>query len=264
MDKFTIQQIFEVKAFDLVDGSLLFFSEDLKSATVENAEETVYSMGGVGNAYINGDSHSKRTTINTEAATFNLDQVGLITGTDVVTGATSIVKTEYLTVASDGATTTATATGEAGEEIIALEVLDASGNVVEELTQVAAAPATGQFTYTAGTKALLFFADDLDDGTQIRITYNAATDANAQTITNATNEFGGQAKFVFETIVKDSCGTINAAQLIVYKAKVNGTWSFDLAADGEPAVLAMNIEALKPCGQKKLWDLILYDEAELA
>lgn len=263
LSSFTIQQIFEVRAFDLVTGDLLFFSDNLKTATVENAEETVYSMGGVGNVYINGDSHSKRTTISTEAATFDINQVGLITGTNVATGATSVNFVENLTIASNAATTTHTATGTAGAEIIALQELDSSGNVVQEYTQVAATPATGTFTYTAGTKALAFFAGDMANGVIIRVVYNVATDANAMTITNATNKFAGQAKFVFESIVKDACGTIYGAQLVVYKAKINGTWSFDLAADGEPAVLAMNLEALKPCGQNKLWDLVIYDESAL-
>ena len=263
LSSFTIQQIFEVRAFDLVSGDLLLFSDNLKSASVENAEETVYSMGGVGNVYINGDSHSKRTTINTEAATFDMSQVSMITGSPVVTGATTVNFVEILTVGTNAATTTHTATGTVGAEIISLQELDASGNVVKAYDQVASAPTTGKFTYTSGTKALTFFATDMAAGKLIRVVYNVATGTEAMTVTNATNVFAGQAKFIFETIVKDACGTIYAAQLVVYKAKINGTWSFDLAADGEPAVLAMNLEALKACGQNKLWDLKIYDESAL-
>jgi len=264
LDSFTIQQIFDVQAFSVVDGSLLFFSEDLKTATVENAEEVVYSMGGVGNPYINGDSHSKRTTISTEAATFNLDQVGLITGTDVVEGVATVTKNEVLTVNTDSATTAATAVGTAGSEIISAQVVDNSGSVTQELTQVGATPATGEFSYESGTKALTFLAGDLEDGTLVRVVYEAETAATAKTITNSTNTFAATAKFIFGTLVKDKCGVTYAAQLIVPKAKVNGTWSFDIAADGDPAVLAMDLEALKNCGADKLWDLVLYDDSELA
>jgi hypothetical protein len=263
---FTIQRIFTMTAVDLLTDATIFKSEFLKTANLANEEETVYSMGGVGNPYINGDSHSKRTTMTTDAATFDMKQLALITGTSPVVGATTIRIDETLVINTNASATSKTAISPSGgtaDEILSLHVLDASGNIVDTLTQTAVA-ASGSFAYDSATKALTFFASEFEDGTKILVSYDATTDANATTVSNNTDEFGGTYKFVFDSLVQDTCSNVYEAQLVIYKGKVNGTWSFDLAADGEPAVLSMEITALKSCESTKLWDLIVYDMDEVS
>ena len=45
-------------------------------------------------------------------------------------------------------------------------------------------------------------------------------------------------------------------------AQVDGNWNFDLSADGDPAVQAFNMEFVRGCGSKKLYDFKVYTEEE--
>jgi len=119
--RWAIQRVFDMTIKDVVTGKPYTKLDDLKETNLESAQENVYSMGGAGNAYITAHSHSKRLTGTASSATFYNDVLSLMNGTDVVTGATPIIpKSEVLTVASNGATTSYTAVGTVGTEITAL------------------------------------------------------------------------------------------------------------------------------------------------
>lgn len=263
--RWVIQRIFDMVAKNAATGVPIVKIDDLKTCSVENANETVYSSGGAGNAYITAHSHSKRTTGTATAATFNNDLLGLITGTDPVTGATTIPYDEVITVTSDASASSFTAIGTANAEILGLFPINSDGTYGTALTQVAGAPASGEFSYTSGTKAFAFFASELADGTELAVFYNVTGGASTHLIANETNQFSSIVRLEFETLVQDACnGNEFPAKLIVYKAKLTGSWTMDVAADGEPAMLDTSFEALKSsCTSDKLFDLIIYDESEL-
>lgn len=262
--RWTIQEIFTQTYKNVANTQVYATVDDLKSCNVENNQETVYSMGGVGNAYITAHSHSKRCTGSASAATYKNAIMGLVTGTDPVTGTATVpVNGEIITVNSDASATKYTAVGTAGSEIIGLFVHNEDGSLGEELTQVAIAPTTDTtFQYTSGTKALDFNASAFDDGTQLIIFYEATADASSHTITNDTETFSKIVRIEMDTLVQDACsGDEYAATMIIYKAKLQGNISMDLAADGNPAELSVDFEALKAsCTNSKLWDLIVIGE----
>jgi len=256
--RWAIQQIFSQTYKNVANTQVYATIDDLKTCTVENAQENVYSMGGVGNPYLTSHSHSKRTTGTATAATFKNDIIGLITGTDVVTGTTTTpVNGEIQTVTSNASLTTYTAVGTTDEEIIGLFEVGADGSLGTEYTQVAGAPATGEYQYDSGTKVLTFFAGDLDDGSEISIFYEATADTTSHTVTNDSGTFSKIVRIEMDTLVQDVCsGDEFAATLIVYKAKLQGNFSFDISADGDPASLDVSFEALKAsCASSNLWDL---------
>ena len=79
-NKWAIQRVFDMRFKDVSTNKLLSLLTDLKTCNIQNAQEDVYSMGGAGNAYITGHSHSKRMTGEASSATFDNNIMGFITG----------------------------------------------------------------------------------------------------------------------------------------------------------------------------------------
>lgn len=260
--RWELQQIFTQTYKNVQNTDVYGTIDDLKTCSIENNQDTVYSSGGVGNVYIGAHSFNKRTTGTATAATFKNAILQLITGTDVVTGAATVpINGEVQTVTSNASVTSYTAVGTADAEIIKLVELNTDGTFGTEYTQVSGSPATGEFQYDSGTKALTFFAGDITDGTEIVLFYEANTDATAHTITNDSGEFSKIVRIEMDTLVQDTCfGDEYAAKLIVYKAKLTGSWMLDVASDGEVSNLDLSFEALKAgCTSSKLWDLVIID-----
>ena len=265
-NKWVIQRIFDMRLKDVSTNKLLTLINDLKTCNIQNAQEDVYSMGGAGNAYITAHSHSKRMTGEASAAVFYNDVIGYITGTDTVTGATTYPWFEVLTVGTNAATTTYTATGTAGAEIGTIYVYNTDGSFGTAYQQMTGTVTTGKFTYTSGTKAIAFFSGDLPAGTQIAVAYNVTTSATATTVTNNTNAFSKIVKIELVSLVQDACTGIEyPATITIPKAKLKGEFAMDLAADGDPAVFNLSFEALKAsCTNPELWDLKVIETSGLS
>lgn len=263
--KFAMQEVFDVNVFDLSDGACLAILDDLKTSTWSNNGETVYTQGGKGNPKIIGFGHSKESMLECGSAVISDGLLGVQSGSDVTTetNATAVQYQEVLTVTSDAATSTYTATGTAGEEIGYVYVVNSDGSLGAQLTQ-AGAVAAGEFTYTAGTKAFAFDTAELADGTKIMVFYYP-TVASAKRVQNVTSEFAKNVKVVANGRFRDTCtGKDYNAQLVFHKAKTSEEYSFDLAADGEPVVQNVSFEALKSCDSDNLWDLYIYDTEDLS
>ena len=265
-NKWVIQRIFDMRVKDVSTNKLLSFVNDLKTCNIQNAQEDVYSMGGAGNAYITGHSHSKRMTGEASAAVFYNDMIGMIGGTDAVTGVTTYPWFEILTVGTNAATTTYTAAGTAGAEIGTIYVYNVDGSFGTEYTQMTGTVTTKKFTYTSGTKAIAFFAGDLPAGTKIAVAYNVTTSATATTISNKAGSFSKIVKLELVSLVQDACSGVEyPAVIIVPKAKLKGEFSMDLASDGDPASFNVSFEALKAsCTDDTLWEMKVIETAGLA
>lgn len=258
-ERFVIQQIFNQTYKNVQNTEILGSVDDLKNMNVENNQETVFSMGGVGNAYLTAHSHSKRTTGTATAATYRAQILGLITGSDVVDGATTIpVNGEEVTVTSDAATLEFTPIGTTNLEMKGLYYKNADGTRGDKLEQAATVSA-GKYTLTG--KALAFDASEIADDTVLLAYYEATSDTTAKSIANEVNKFSKIVRIEMDTLVQDVCtGDEFAAVLIIYKAKLTGSYSMDLAADGDPASLDVSFEGLKEgCGGSKLSELKIYE-----
>jgi hypothetical protein len=260
--QWTIQEIVDMTVLNTLNTEVYAKITDMKESSIEFAQENVYAMGGKGNVYISGFSHSKRVTGTATAAVFNNDLMGLITGTSVSTGAvTTSMSGDVLTVSSDAATTTYTAIGTEDAEIKGLFELNADGTFGTEYTQTASTVVTGEFTYDSGTKALGFFSGDIADGTEIIVFYDYTSGTGTQTITNDAGTFSATVRLELDAVVQDACSAVEyAAKIIVYKAKLQGSWSLGLAADGDPASLDVSWEGLRrSCSNSTIVDLQIID-----
>lgn len=265
-NKFAVQQIFDVDAFSLEDGSLYARLDDLKQSNLTNNGQVVYAQGGVGNPKIIGFSHSKESSLEIQSATITAGALAIQTGSGLneLTDTTDIPFDEVVVVATaDEATISHVATGTAGSEIKYAYILSADGTTKEKLTQVSGAPTTGQFAYASATKKLTFFAGDAPVGTRVLVVYYPKV-STAMNIKNATNVFAKNVRLHCRTLFRDTCsGKDYIGVLVFYKAKVGEEWGLELSADGEPAVHAITFEALKSCESPTLWDIFIYDSADI-
>lgn len=266
--KFAVQQIFTVDAFSLVNGQLLARFEDLKTSTLSNNGTVVYAQGGVGNPKIIGFSHSKESQLEIESAVITGGALGIQTGSGLIdlTETTQIPFDEVITLGSTptNANTTYTATGTAGAEIGFAYILNQDGTIKKTLTQAEAATTAGQFSYASASKALTFNTGDVAKGDQVLVIYYP-TAASAYQISNSTEIFAQNVRLNCKTLFRDTCtGQDYVGVLCIYKAKAGEEWSFDLAADGDPAVHNISFEALKSCESPVLWDIFIYDTSDLS
>lgn len=263
--KFAVQQIFTVDAFDLEDGTLISRFEDLKNSTLNNNGTIVYAQGGVGNPKIIGFSHSKESSLEIESAVITGGALGIQTGSGLISLETTknIPFDEVLTVKEGAANTTYTATGTAGSEIGFVYVLNTDGTTKATLKQAATA-GENTFAYASATKTISFAEDALADGTKILVVYYP-TAATAYQISNSTEVFAKNVRLHCRTLFRDTCtGKDYVGVLVIYKAKAGEEWSLALSADGDPAVHSITFEALKSCESPVLWDIFIYDTADLS
>lgn len=226
----------------------------------------VYPTGGRGNIYIGGGfAHSKRATLNVENATFNTEVMALQNGTELFQGSTLIQHYEVITAGAEGAlTTTFTAQGTAGSEILFLYKVDPSnGTYSETYTQVAASPEAGQFTYASDTKTFAFNASETPtEGDQFAVTYEFMSADNAQTITVNGDGVPATVLCTAYGLAKDMCtGELFPCQ-VDGMAQIDGNWNFDLAADGDPVVQNLSMEFVKGCMDNTLYEFKVYTEDE--
>ena len=266
--KFAVQQIFTVDAFNLETGALEARFEDLKNSTLNNNGTVVYAQGGVGNPKIIGFSHSKESTLEIESAVITGGALGIQTGSGLIdlTETKLIPIDEVLTAATSesntSVATTYTATGTAGQEIGFAYVLNTDGTIKKTLRQGSAA-ASVEFSYTTAGKKLEFTAEDVPAGSKVLVVYYP-TASSAYQISNSTEVFAQNVRLHCKTLFRDTCtGKDYVGVLVVYKAKAGEEWSLELTADGEPAVHAINFEALKSCESPVLWDIFIYDTDDL-
>lgn len=265
-NELAVQKVFNIIAFSLIDGAMLTKLDHLKTSSWANDGTVVYAQGGAGNARLIGFGHSKTSTLSCTSATVSDGAWGMQTGSGVdrVTDTDKILFTDTLVVSvKDEVKTTHTPIGEVGKEINFIYVLDPKTRGTVKTLKQAAAVAPGAFTYTKTDNKVAFNPDDVPVGTILLLYYHPNV-KTAAVITNRTDMFAMNVKLVAETQFVDACtGQHYAGQLIFYKAKVSEATTFELGADSDAATLTLDFEALQSCESPKLWDVFIYDEADI-
>ena len=200
--------------------------------------------------------------MNITMATWNTEVMAIQNGTEVSTGTQAI--TEYEVVEAITGNTYATkfkALGATGAEIGYVYALNEDGTYGKKYEQATTA-ATGKFAYSGGT--ITFASGDAPvDG--MALAYTRATTTAAQKLTIDTEAIPQTVLVTAYGIAKDVCtGELFPCQ-VDGMAQVDGNYNFDLSSDGEPSVHSLNMEFVKTCRGKKLYDFVVYtDEAPAA
>lgn len=276
---FVIQQVYEILMQKPSDESIIGYLKHCKTSSIENTQEMVYPSGGKGNSYIGrGFGHSKHATFNIESATWNTDVLAAQNGTDVVMGETTYTKYVQIdlkegTTAYDLVLPAIKKTG-ATRYIGTIYGTQKDGDYVKVLTEDDIA-SPGKFSYTPeatsgeAKKAKITF-DKTDVATMIEtlgctkisMAYTIKSNAAAQRINIKTNTMPDTALVTAYGLVADICDGSLYPCIVHGMAQIDGNWTWDLTADGDPAVHNISMEFVAGCESDDLYSIVIDTDEE--
>ena len=250
LTNFVLQQVFEILLRDPVDYSIVAYLSDIKTSGLTNEVTMVYPQGGRGNVRIGrGFAHSRHATLNKTTRTKYVE-VPLVTG-----------QTAYTIDAAYKATDDA-------HYVDVVYFLTSDGTKVGSVTEDSTAGA-GKFTYTTATTKGTITLEKTDvskfmgEGylaTKIGMAYDVETGEDASVIHVEAGAVPDTVLVSAYGIASDKCtGKFYKAQ-IEGRAQIDGNWSFDVSADGDPAVHALSLEFLKDCSSSDLYTFMVFTE----
>lgn len=248
----TITSLETITAFDIVTGAYLFTLDELQNATIANTQEKTDLTGKQGRKL----SSLKRNKGVTISGTNGMVSGGLLeaqTGGKFENGATEVLWTDYLTVASNKAATNFKAVGTTGAEIEALYLKKSDGTLGDKLEQNSTA-ASGQFAYDPSTKALTFTG--VEDKTEIVVYYKRKITADV--LKNKSDVYSSKTVLYVDALGEDKCANVYRIQVFVPKADFSGEFSLEMG--GDQTVHAFEAEGLAgSCGAGgNLWTYTVF------
>ena len=263
--KYIIQNIERISAFDITSGVCDFVVDDLQQAEMTNEQETVYATGKNGVKIGSADRNKSSKFTATNGAIVD-GVLAAQTGTDVEVGKHIVPDYMDILTTEDGTTakTTFVAKGLTGKEIKYLYKKNTDGTLGKSYPIAATASETA-FSYDPATQAITLPTEGFAAKDEIVVFYDIEAD-NAKKFVNAENKFSKTDKVVFDIFAKDICSEKSYYGKIVYpKGKVAG--NFNLAFGNEPSTQNLEIEALSGgCGtgnSKVLWEMYIFDDTEV-
>lgn len=276
---FVVQQIFEFLLQDTTDKSIIGYLKHCKTSTLENTVEMVYPSGGRGNVYIGrGFSHSRRATLNVESATWNTEIIAAQNGTDVVTGETTYTK--YIQIDLKDATYSydlpVPAVKEPGQTLYIGTIYgtQSDGDYVKVLTEDESA-SEGKFAYTkevtetspAPAKIALAENDvknmiETLGCTKLSMAYTVKSTATAQRIEIKNGTMPDTVLVTAYGLVADICDGKLYPCVIHGMAQIDGNWTWELTADGDPAVQNISMEFVSGCASDDLYTITIDTDEE--
>jgi hypothetical protein len=276
---FVIQQVYEILIQKPSDESIIGYLKHCKTSSIENTQEMVYPSGGKGNSYIGrGFGHSKHATFNIESATWNTDVLAAQNGTDVVMGETTYTK--YVQINLKEGTTeynlALPAVKKTGATLYIGTIYGTQkdGDYVKILTEDSAASA-GKFTYTpevtdgeAKPAKITLYTSDVTEMIKtlgcikLSMAYTIKSKATAQRINIKTNTMPDTALVTAYGLVADICDGSLYPCIVHGMAQIDGNWTWDLTADGDPAVHNISMEFVAGCESDDLYSIIIDTDEE--
>lgn len=258
----TITSIETITAFDIVTGGFKFMLDELQNVTIAQSQETTDITGKQGRR-LNTLKRNKAVTISGSNGLVSAGLLEMQTGSAFEEKDTTVKWTDYLTVASNKATTTYKAVGTAGNEIESVYVKKEDGTLGQALTQDAAA-AEGKFAYDPETKEITFNAGEVADGTEIVVFYTRKISANVQE--NMSDVYSDKCTLYIDAFCEDICANVYRMQIYIPKADFDG--NFELAIGDTQTVHSFEASALAgTCGTAGVyWTYTIFgaDEEDVA
>lgn len=255
-ERWAIRDAGIVHFYDIVTGKLIVSLPTLKTSGLEFSGETVYARGGFGNPKLVGFSSNREGKLALQDAIFDNNALAMLTGNKPEAGKAVIDYNEIKAVVSNKITLSKTPIG----AIVGIYKYEGDGTNGQEITL--GDPTTKENEYSIQDKVVTFHTSIAND-TKIRVYYKVETDANTTTTVKVTSDkFGQSFRVSLDCLVTElQSKDVYKAQIQIPTAKFEDNFSFDLSVDGDPAVLDLNLELLKPADSTDMFRMVIYDEA---
>lgn len=263
-DKYVINGIDSIIAFDLRTNECLFILDELQDATLEGDAEVVWQTGRQGRRL----SAMKRNKTCTISANNGFIVGGLLAQqvgdfdptTDIENPTIAIPAFETPIVETAGEVKTEfTAIGTPGNEIGWIYARNRDGSQGRKFAQGASASAT-EFAYDPATRIITLPTGAFDIGDAVIVMYEYKT--KGVKYTNRSDNYAQDVRLVCDIVVQDVCdGTLQHSKLVLPRVSVSDTFSFTFGSD--PAVQAFSAEAIATiCGGDREFFYWVFPQAE--
>lgn len=256
-NRFSIRDAGQATFYNLQTGKAIVTLDSLKTSGVESSAETTFARGGFGNSKLVGFSHNKEAKLNLSDALFDKNSLAMLTGNQLKEEAKVIDFKEVRSITSSKLSLSKTPTG----AITTIFKVNADNTNGQEYTL--GNPTTNQNEFSIAGKDITFHST-VTNGTLFRIYYKVTTASDAKTVRVSSDAFGGTFKVVVDVLVRDAKDGLDyAAQIIVPRGKMEDNFSMELSVDGDPATLALPIECLRDPVTNSLWEMVIFNEADI-
>ena len=247
--------------YDIDTHALKVSLNTLKMTEVQTTGETVYATGGRGNAKLVAFSGNREATVTIQDAIFDNAALAMLTGNAVITNYTAVTtKNQTFTIEADASPSVLTVNLADTASVIGVAAINkTTGTVLTEMESAVAVVSANQF-YVAANGVVTLFSEVT--AKEVAVTYTVTGAAGTATQIQVTSDkFAGTYELVCDVIVRDELTAKDYyGQFIAPKVKINDEFTFSFAPDGDPSVLDIPIEILKPSSSTTMWELIIYDE----
>jgi hypothetical protein len=205
-----------------------------------------------------GFSSNKEAKLKMTDALFDKNSLAMLTGNALTEAVKVIDYNEQKSVTSNTLTLSKTPQGAI---VSVFKVNTGDGTNGTEYTL--GTPATNPTDYSVNGKVLTFHTS-VANGTIFRVYYKVNTATDAKTVRVSSTAFGGTFRISIDLIVKDAAdGKDYAAQLNIPRGKFEENFSMSLSVDGDPSSLDLPIEILNDPLTNTMWELTVYNDADI-
>lgn len=245
-------------------GDIYFIVDDMnENGTLSNGEDIVFGTGANGRR-ISSMKKNKTTSYSFTNGFVSLNQMAVQSGSTVEIAETATIETpsvELIEVSEDGikVSTSFTATGTTGAEILSLYKANSDGTQGAKFKQGSTASAT-EFAYSPLTKEITLPTGVFKKGDRVLVYYNYLT--KGKKISNPSNKFSKDGRAILECTVCAPCDqeTVYQYKLVIPYSTSSG--AYDIAFGGDQVTHPFECQSiLNPCDKKAdLWYGILEED----
>lgn len=251
--RFGVKEVCDVTFYDITTGAPKLHLDTLKLSSLENTATSVSARGGKGNPKLITWDYDREAMFNIQDALLSEDSLAMLTGTEMVTNATTkITRTVKKVVVNEGT-----------EEVPALVVtLDETPDTSSTTTYLDGTALEAQPAWTANEGSVaggkLTFTTGVEAGDEVQVKYTV-TPTNATTVSIKSDKFPGYYKVVGDTVVRNAkTGIDEPFQIVIHKAKLQPGFTLTFQADGDPSVFDLNMEVFRRDEDTNMIELIKY------
>ena len=263
IDGFTITGLDRIHAYYRDTGKAAFYLTELQSTTISNTEDTA-DITGKGGRVLKQLKRNKAVSVTGESALISGDLMSVQTGTDQTSGSykvryPDIIDVTATVVSSSEVTTTYTAVGTAGAEIVDVRIMSDNGGLVKNNWTQDTTAAAGKYAYNPTTKKLTLPTNaSLVAGQKIVVIYDFMADGSK--VVNRSDVFGKTVKLVIDCTAEDACDRQYKCQFVIHRAQFSGEFDFELGNDQTIQNFSANslVDTCASTMTPDLWDFIAY------
>lgn len=239
--RYGIKEVADLIFIDLETNKPVLFMDTAKMSNLELTGETVYARGGRGNGRLLGWDYNREGQLQVEDALLSDKSLSMLAGSEVETGAKTVLLTKKTRLKADGIIAIADA-----DTVLDVHMLEdgASGEAVAESATDGYQFATGNVTL-AGTAKV--------EGAEYIVYYEKEV-SDATTVTFSTDKFPATYRVVGNTLVRnEKDGKDHAYQMVIKRAKLlpgvtltmdaenvsTFTFTLDVLQDGDKAMVEL-------------------------